>query len=87
MIREMRIEDSLDDMKRILYYYFDTIDYTTYIRDIKRIIDSIKEAIQESLDSEQIERLKKLEERANFYLERMQNFQSHYENKGEEPGM
>ena len=80
MVDERRIEDTLDDIKRIIFYYSDSIDYSVYIKELVSILNMIKVAKQ----NEKLKKssgLTKLEERAKLYLAKIRVYQSHFENQ------
>lgn len=84
MFKENYIEDSLDSIKNILYYSFDTIDYTPYISDLERIICVIEEEQKDCVDEEKLNRLVSLNGRAQDYLAKIKTFQKHFDAKQKE---
>ena len=85
MFKASHIEDTIDDIKRIIYYYSDSIDYTVYIRDLEKALEMIQSEKKECSDQSEIDRLVELEEKVNLYLTKMNAFQRHYKNQDEEP--
>ena len=81
MVEEMRIEDTLDGIKRIITSYYDTIDYSDYIRDLEKVLEKLNVLKKNSKDLKSQQRLAGLEDRTKFYLSRMRAFQAHYENQ------
>ena len=81
------IEDSLDDIKRIMYYHYESIDYTQYIEDLNGYINEINDMLELcDSDSEKAE-LEALKERAESYLAKVKEFQRVYENSLESEEM
>lgn len=64
MVNLRHIEDLLDDIKRIICYYSDSIDYSSYIIELEGIIAEL-DAVQ---DIEVMAELLKLKQRAKLYL-------------------
>lgn len=84
MINIRYTEDSINDIKKIICYYSDTIDYTVYIQDLETIIDRIKTAKGYCSDTNELTQLSLLEEKAAFYLEKTRDLQLKYENSQNE---
>lgn len=81
MFEDGRIEDTLDDIKRIIFYYSDSIDYTDYIKELEAVLMTLKNAQSNNSDSKRRVVLANLEERAKLYLAKVKTYQLHYENQ------
>lgn len=85
-IREHWIEDTLNDIKNIIYAEGQDCDYETligYVLDKKEEID----ALLKSAKSEEKQRLKKLEERAELYLNTLNTIKKNKQKaEGAQPG-
>ena len=81
MFEDGRIEDTLDDIKRIIFYYSDSIDYTDYIKELEAVLITLKDAQSNNSDSKRRVVLANLEERAKLYLAKVKTYQLHYENQ------
>lgn len=73
-------EDTLDDIKKIICYYSDSIDYTVYIQELESIIGDV-EAAKNSGAEVDLAELLKIENRAKLYLARTKTLQARYENQ------
>ena len=86
MINQRHIEDTLDDIKRIIVYYFDTIDYSIYISEVENILETLASEKSQTDDRLALKSLSELEQRANVYLKKMNSYQVHYQNQDESQG-
>ena len=77
------IEDSLDDIKRIISYYSDTIDYSNYIYELNNILEMLEHKSINCTDSNDFTKISNLKNRAHQYLDTAKRLQVHYENQGE----
>ena len=77
------IEDSLDDIKRIISYYSDTIDYSNYIYELNNILEMLEHKIINCTDSNDFTKISNLINRAQQYLDTAKRLQVHYESQGE----
>ena len=85
--KAISIIDSLDDIKRIMYYHNASIDYSQYIEDLNGYITEINNMFGFcENDAEKVE-LEALKARAESYLEKIKEFQKVYENSLESEEM
>ena len=75
------IEDRLDGIKGIISTYYDTIDYSDYIRDLEKDLVKLNSLKEEYKDLKSQKYLAELEKRAKLYLPRMRAFQTHYDSQ------
>ena len=81
MLNERHIEDTLNDIKKIISSYFDTIDYSDYIETVKNILKNIAKEKKNITDPALRARINELEARSQLYLKKMTSLQSHYEHQ------
>ena len=79
-------EDSLGDIKNIISYYFDTIDYTSYIQELDKIINNLNGLKDKCTTSEELRILNILHNKANTYLAKAKSLQRLYEAQGVNEG-
>ena len=80
MIQKIRhIMDSLEDIKKIMYYCFDTIDYTTYIKELNNIIENLSEMLNSCNNEADYETCALLMQTAETYLKKAKSLQRIYE--------
>ena len=75
------IEDSLDDIKRIITCYFDTIDYSGYIQDLNNILNVLESKKINNRNEKELAWISDLEKRAHHYLNKAESLQVHYQNQ------
>lgn len=78
MLNRRYIEDTLYSIKKIICYYSDTIDYTTYIEELENCIESL--AILKGLTTSEteIKQLEEVSQKAKFYLSKAKVCQTSY---------
>lgn len=84
MVQERYIEDTVNDVKNIITFYFDSIDYTTYIVDLEESLEQVETLISVSNSDEEINRLLKLKERVLAYLSKTKDLQKKHSEKANE---
>ena len=84
MFKENYIEDTLDGIKNIIYYAYDTINYEDYIKQLEGIIAEIDNEQKVCVEEERFARLTKLKQRAEEYLSKAQCFNRHFINQQNE---
>jgi len=71
--------DSLDDIKNIMYYCFDTIDYKTYINELNGIIENLSDMLKDCDKEADYESCSLLKQVAEKYLKKAKRLQKVYE--------
>jgi len=85
-MNERYIEDSLNDIRNIIVCYSDSINYSTYINDLEKILNEIDELMENCNNKEEFQRLTELKGRAYDYIFKAKTLQVQYlESKNEEP--
>ena len=77
--KELSIEDSIDDIERIMWYRHATIDYTGYIEKLGNYIAEINELLIESEDDAEKSSLVALLKRAEEDLEKAKQYTKIYQ--------
>ena len=72
--KELSIEDSIDDIERIMWYRHATIDYTTYMEKLDIYMAEIKDLLAESEDDLEKASLETLYKRAEACLEKAKQY-------------
>ena len=83
MVNLRHIDDTLDDIKKIIFYYADSIDYSDFIEKLEHILD-ILELEKSGADEEKLNTISLLECRARDYLAKARTFQIRYLNQENE---
>jgi len=76
--QERHILDSLNDIKKIMYYSFDTIDYSVYITELNSLIEQLSEMLNVSDNKEDYDRIFALKKSVEFYLKKAEELQNIY---------
>lgn len=74
-------EDTINDIKKIICYYADSIDYSEYIEELEDIIDKIIHIKNLGASEKEVAGLNALEEKANIYLEKARSLQLSFESQ------
>lgn len=75
MIRKIAwIEDTLNDIKNIIFAEGENCDYESLIKDVQKKMKEIGELLDIAKTDEEKQKLKKLEEKAELYLHALNSY-------------
>ena len=83
MQKEHLILDTLNDIKNIILYYSETIDYTIYIKELNKTLSDISDMLSRCESEEDFERISGHQKRAEMYLSAAKSMQKQYEQSKE----